>query len=334
MDFLEKLKFFYRFSSGILLKKKFPLLVGWNLTYRCNLQCKYCGWWENKALELDSKKVGELIKELSYLGTKVISFGGGESCLRKDLGEIIDICKSKKIYVGISSNGILAKEKIKDIQKADIVKFSLDGPAETNDLIRGQGVHDKVIEAVELCKKKRVKVAINSVISKYTNISDIVYLFRVAKKYNIEIYFNPVDSDYSGSSNKDISAHLPNQNYFKKIIKFLIKEKVKGNIFIGNSISGLQYIYNWPNAKKIKCLVSNFFCSISPDGKIFICDNFPHYQKYLISIENNFKDSFYKLKLPYSCNRCWNASMLEFNLLSSFSPRILLDLGKKFRRRL
>jgi MoaA/NifB/PqqE/SkfB family radical SAM enzyme len=331
MSFLEKLRFFYRLSSGVVFGRKIPLIIGWNLTYRCNLRCSYCGLWENKTPELDKKKVIELIEELSSLGTKMISFGGGEPLLRKDLGEIIDACKNKRIYVGVNSNGTLVKEKIKDILKTDIVKFSLDGTPDTNDRVRGRGVHDRVIEAIALCKKKGMKVAINTVISKYTGIPDVLYLFKVARSYNIDIYFNPVDRHCSGNSNKDISSNIPARIHFRKIMKFLISEKGKGNTYINNSMVGLRHIYNWPNPKKIRCIASNLYCSISPEGKIFICDNFPNYKKYLVPIENNFKNSFDKLKLPHSCNRCWNASMLEFNLLGSFNPKILGELWKKYR---
>jgi len=99
----------------MVFKKRFPLAVGWNITYRCNLQCKYCGWWENRASELNTKDIIGLIKELAFLGTKFISFSGGEPLLREDLGDIIDFCKMKGIYVSINSNGTLVKEKIKNI---------------------------------------------------------------------------------------------------------------------------------------------------------------------------------------------------------------------------
>jgi MoaA/NifB/PqqE/SkfB family radical SAM enzyme len=236
------------------------------------------------------------------------------------------------MYVTISSNGTLIKEKVKEVQRADKIKFSLDGPERMNDLIRGAGVHRKVLEAIEICKNKGIEVDLNTVISKYTKFSSILYLFDIARKYNVGIYFQPVDQDYSGNSSKDITSCLPDEKYFKKIITFLIEEKLKGNTFINNSISGLKYIYNWPYGKKIKCLASRIFCSISPEGKIFICDNFPHYQQYLVPVKGSFKKSFYNLSLPHDCNQCWNASMLELNLMSRMRPQFFFDIWKRLKK--
>ena len=79
----------------------------------------------------------------------------------------------------------------------------------------------------------------------------------------------------------------------------------------------------------MNCLASLIFCAIEPDGKIFICDMFPEYQKYLLAIDGDFKQAFNKLKLPYACEQCWNSSMVEFNLMKGFNLSAALETWRR-----
>ena len=329
MNFFEKLNIGRKVLQGVIFRKKFPLVVGWNITYRCNLQCKYCRFWEEKAEELSPKKVLYLITELASCGIKFITFTGGEPLLREDLPDMINFCRAKKMYVSVNSNGTLVKQKIKEIRGADAIKLSLDGPKHVNDAIRGPGVHDKVIEAIEACKKEKIKVNIVTVISKH-NISHIPYILELAEKYDIGVCFQPTDRNHFGGRDKR-EYGIVDEEDFREVISFLIDKKLEGNKFIDNSIAGLRHLYHWPKPKKIPCLKRLFSCDIEPDGRIFICDDFPNSQKYLVPIESTFKESFNNLSLPYSCRQCWTASLVEFNLMANFKPASMVYMWKKFK---
>ena len=104
------------------------MAVSWSLTFLCNQRCSYCDVWKYRKEELDLPQVEKIIDELSCLGTKWISFTGGEPLLRSDLESIIAYAKSKNIYVSVSTNGVLVPEKINILKLADKVKLILDGP--------------------------------------------------------------------------------------------------------------------------------------------------------------------------------------------------------------
>jgi len=332
MNLLEKLDVAQKVLQTIVFKKRFPLAVGWDITYRCNLQCKYCGAWEKKVKELDTKTVLSVIDDLSTMGTKVMKFSGGEPLLREDLGEIIDFCKRKKMRVLINSNGTLFEKEFWKIIKADEVEISLDGPRDIHDAIRGRGVHDKVIKAIEICKDANMNLVLCTVISKF-NISHIPYMLDIAKKYKIGIYFQPADQNLSTNSCKDIrSLFSPDEKDYKKVINFLIEEKLKGYEFISHSITGLKHLYHWPNHRNIGCLVSRLIFSIQPDGKTFICSGFPNYQEYLTPVSANIKESFDNLSLPHCCEECWCSSLSEINLLKNLKMDSILSMWKRFNR--
>jgi ferredoxin len=104
----------------------------------------------------------------------------------------INILPSEKIasIKALASGRPLKEREIKDIQEADAIKLSLDGPAGVNDLARGEGVHDKVIEAIRICKEYNMDVNLTTVISRY-NAGSLDYILAVAAKYNVGVYLNP-----------------------------------------------------------------------------------------------------------------------------------------------
>ncbi len=327
MNFIEKLNISGKVLLARIVKRKIPLAVSFNVTYRCNLQCKYCRYREREVRELSTKEIFRLIEELSCSGVRCITFTGGEPFMREDLGDIIKFCQKKNVLNTINSNGTLVKAMIEKIKGINNIQISLDGPRHINDAIRGPGVHDKVIEAIEICKKENIKVNIVTVISR-NNISHIPYVLEVAKKHNVGVYFQPADQNLSGDASKDI-ALIPKESDYKKVITYLINKKLQGCTTVNTSLSGLKHLYHWPKPKKIFCSVSLCHFFIEPDGKIFICDAFPHYQNFLIPVKQNLKESFNSLSFPHSCEECWGSSMVEFNLTGNFKLDSIFNVWKR-----
>ncbi len=328
-EIFEKIDITCKVLRSIIFKIKFPLGVTWNITYRCNLKCGYCGIWQKKVEELDTQSVFNIINELANSGTKFIKFTGGEPILRKDFEDIVSFCKAKNMHVFINSNGSLIKKEFSKIEDIDEVQFSLDGPRHIHDAIRGIGVHDNVIEAIEICKDRNINVFLNTVLSKY-NIAHISYILNVAKKYKIGVFFQPVAQSLANSDDDILALFGAEEKEYKEIINYLMEEKLRGNKYISNSISGLRYIYCWPHPQKINCAVSFIHLLLEPDGKIFICNIYPNYQKYLVSISASVRETFDRVRLPQACSECWCGSLTEFNLAVNLKLDSMLETWKRF----
>lgn len=327
----EKINLAQKVLQAIVLRKRFPLVVTWHLTYRCNAQCRYCGSWEQRTDELNTEAILDIIDELAVLGTKYIKFSGGEVLLRHDLGSIVNFCRKKNMYVLVNSNGVLIKKKFAKLKNINKLQLSLDGPRCIHDVIRGEGTHDSVIHAIELCRRNGVEVDITTVISKYNALS-LPYLLGIAEKYRVGIHFQPVDQNLSGNSSRDIHRlFAPDEHIYRETINFLIGKKLNGYKFIENSLAGLKHLYQWPRSKAINCFASRIFCNIEPDGKIFICDMFPNYRNYLTAIGRTFGETFTKLSLPHSCQGCWSGMMVELNLLRNLEPQSLVKMWRRYR---
>ncbi len=200
------------------LERELPVSVVWDITKKCNLQCKHCynyefykedGLCEN---ELDLKSVLNSIEKLKRMGVSHFHFLGGEPLLRSDISEIIQIIKENDIRISIGTNGIkLNNEMILNLVnlKVDLIMVSLDGASEgVNDCIRGKGVFKTVTNNISMArfitKDTNTKLGVNFTASK-TNSHEIPELFNYAIKHNLDqIYIVPVQKYGNYNSNIDI----------------------------------------------------------------------------------------------------------------------------------
>lgn len=145
------------------------MLIGFWVTTKCNLDCRYCYEGHNKNNDFMSKETVDLsIQFISELLNKNndnklhVQFHGGEPLLNYPLikyivDRIIELSKKKKILVkfGITTNGLLLNEERINYLFTyikDDFSISIDGEKETHDYNRkfydGTGSYDKVIKNV------------------------------------------------------------------------------------------------------------------------------------------------------------------------------------------
>lgn len=127
----------------------------WNLAYsvtnKCNLRCSHCYTAAGSSMEdeLDLQQIEHrIVKPAASIGTKYITFTGGEPFMRNDFFNIIDLTHHNGIGVSIATNGMLLDPnmiaKLRDA-KVDRIQISLEGStARLNDAIRGTGVFSKL----------------------------------------------------------------------------------------------------------------------------------------------------------------------------------------------
>ncbi len=167
-------------------------------TYRCNLNCEHCNLTSRnkKADELSLNEISNIFSRSSLLRNIEISISGGEPFLREDIVEIIKIILSKNNTVSINTNGTL-NERIKELINAPIdlskigISFSLDGIGDVHDSIRGKGVFERLIESINLLKRKKIKFSCGSVIQK-NNIEHLNFIYDYCKTNDIPLTFSPM----------------------------------------------------------------------------------------------------------------------------------------------
>ncbi|MCD6583625.1 MAG: radical SAM protein [Candidatus Omnitrophica bacterium] len=324
MRLRDKISAFISVLKVKFLKRRIPLAVRFQLTNRCTLQCRYCNLWRIKSEELSTQEIYYILDRLAKLGTKRISFSGGEPLLREDIGKIIDYCRKKNIYPEMNSNGTLLPYKIGEIRNLDFLKLSLDGPEEIHDFLRGKGSYKSVIKAAEVAYKNKIRFGFAVTLTRY-NIEYLDFVLEVARRFHVIVAFQPLKQLYRGV--EDIGDLVPSQEKFRLAISKLIVIKKKGDKHIRNSLLGLKHIYYWPKYKKLKCWAGRIFCIIETNGDIYPCDRISYDSPLPNVLHLDFKQALYALP-EVKCSGCGFCGSLELNYLMGFKFGVLSSIKK------
>lgn len=143
-----------------------PVVI-WNLIRRCNLTCLHCYSISGDVDfpgELTSAQAFATLDDLKAFGVPVLILSGGEPLLRRDVFDIAARAKALGFFVCLSTNGTLIDAAMADrVATADFdyVGISLDGLAETHDLVRRkQGAFDQSVAALRRLRDRDVKVGV------------------------------------------------------------------------------------------------------------------------------------------------------------------------------
>lgn len=194
---------------------KRPVVV-WNVTKACNLRCIHCyAKADNNPApnELTTKEGFKLLEDLVKFGCPVILFSGGEPLVRPDILDLIHKAVSLGLRTVISTNGVLIDHSLaKELKKLGVsyVGISLDGWKEVHDKFRGvKGAFEKVISAIEACKKEGLKVGLRFTMSKL-NAKEIPKIFTLVEELKIPrvCFYHLV---YSGRGSKLIEQDLSHE---------------------------------------------------------------------------------------------------------------------------
>ena len=228
--------------------------ICWNITNKCNENCKFCyrKICSDNSLE-DNKKIFD---NLSKIKIGKITFAGGEPLLYKDLFLLADYIKrtNPDIKLSLTTNGkIIDNILLKKILKYfDWITFSIDSASNIINEKIGKGVGHlaKVIELLNSCNNK-IKIKINTVATKF-NLNDLDNIYNILSKYNISRWkifrFYPIRS----------SKENKNLFYLNNIESNQIKKYVEDK----NKISAINIQYN-----DIIEFETSYF-NIYPDGSI------------------------------------------------------------------
>lgn len=240
--------------------------VCWNITSKCNEQCKYCYRIITNTENTLAQNI-EILKLLNRLSIKKISWTGGEAILYPNLIELLKLSKSNGIINNLLTNGkILTNEKLVELEPyLDYITFSYDSNNSNTNIILGRGnEHSKhIIALLNFIKQKdiNIKVKINTLISK-VNKNEIMDIGKTLENYHIERWklfkFIPLrnyaimNSNDFEISNKDFNDIVSNA---KKIYSNVIKieecneDIIQNNYLLINSMGDFIITQNFEDKK-------------------------------------------------------------------------------------
>ena len=298
---------------------RFPKLISFTITNSCNLRCRMCGQWSEKGYIRNRLKIFKrtmeledwirLVDEASAYDIRFILIRGGEPFLCSWIIELLQYINSKGIFISIDTNGTgLEKYASALVQISNMhITFSVDGPEEIHDQVRGvKGCFKKIKENIMLLNElendsnHKISKSICFTISPYSyrglgempdiarsmsipTINIVPYYYvsaQIGEKYEKELngYFNCQTFSWKGFHHDDsgIDFNIFNNEY-KKYIRNL------------NGIYNFPYMdFNQDDYRKwftdpstlvgsSSCMNIEDLIDIQPNGDANFCVDFPDY---------------------------------------------------------
>ena len=276
------------------------------LSWNCNLDCRYCIIDKSKTKVISIDKAKKAIDLYTNYYNKEypndfisIYFYGGEPFLNKKL--IFNLTeyakqKGKPLEIILTTNlTILDKEIINYIKKYNInLSISLDGTKATNDANRkfknGQGSFDTIIKNLTLLNENGIYPVVSFVYD--PNIKNLLENLKFVLSLGItEISFKPIMGSITSENFKEVL------NDFNTAADWYIQE-LKNRRFpkLKQFFSGVKQVYKSKTEKNNQriCSAGTRDLFISPEGKIYPCNEFFFQNQYDFgSVDNYRSDKHY-----------------------------------------
>jgi MoaA/NifB/PqqE/SkfB family radical SAM enzyme len=281
--------------------KRFPVLVHFEDTMRCNARCDFCDYWKNGA-DATRSDVASYAEAARYFNPLMITFTGGEPLLRRDLEELIGavsgaICT--KYLAMITHGGMLTAERAHSLWQAGLNQFniSLDYLDARHDEARGiPGLAAKILAVVPRMRAMGIDgIRFNTVI-KRSNLDQLLPIVKCAEELGVGVSF----STYTDAKNGN-AAHLverEEQQHLEQVIAELLEFKRKRR---GVIVSSDYYLAQVPRffsgEMHDSCNSGVRTIHIDPAGQVRRCPDFP--------ADFHWRD--FQRYTPIDCNACYYA---------------------------
>ncbi len=159
------------------------------LLYRCNFSCAHCFHGERlkHADAFTAEQACNLMRLMqSQHDTEAVTLLGGEPFVYRDLARVVRYAKhSLGLTVEICTNGYRVGPRLREIAPCiDLLRVSLEGIGNTNDLIRRTGSYDAALETLTLAKDLDMRTGATLTVNRY-NIEEVADLARTLESLGV-----------------------------------------------------------------------------------------------------------------------------------------------------
>jgi MoaA/NifB/PqqE/SkfB family radical SAM enzyme len=281
--------------------RRFPVLVHFEVTMRCNAHCDFCDYWKNGA-DATRSDAASYAEAARYFNPLMITFTGGEPLLRRDLEELISAVASaiRVRYLAMITHGaMLTTERARSLWEAGLNQFniSLDYLDERHDAARGiPGLAAKILDTVPRMRAMGIDgIRFNTVI-KRSNLDQLVPIVRCAEELGIGVSF----STYTDAKNGN-TAHLVSrgeQQHLEEVVRELLAFKRRKRGVIVSSDYYLEQVPRYFSGEmNDSCNSGVRTIHIDPAGQVRRCPDFP--------ADFHWRD--FERYTPIHCNACYYA---------------------------
>jgi MoaA/NifB/PqqE/SkfB family radical SAM enzyme len=254
-----------QFGANNSFLSEAPAFINWHYTYTCNFNCTHCySRTRGYPNELSSEIYDKFIRDMISSGVTLVSFGGGEPTIRKDLNSTIRKLSDAGIYTLLTSNGWdLDDEYIDCLCSAGLnsLILSIDGiTAEEHDDVRGKkGSFNKVIETLTKVSKSKLEISTSITLTaqNFDKLNQFVNLVASTGAHSINFkLFRPAGNGYTNRHLFELTDSKVDT--IRKEIRRLQKEdRIK--------------LHLYQNEESKSCSCGNEMLTLRPNGDLSLC---------------------------------------------------------------
>ncbi len=297
-----------------------PMWVAWQVTYRCNLKCSFCNYWQSPSspeeeLTIEQFRLGS--RNLARMGASLVSLAGGEPLVRDDIVDIVSAVGDYH-FPFITTNGWNADERLaREIFRAGCwgVSVSLDySSADRHDGQRGRaGAYERAVQAIETFSKARQhawqRCNVMCVLVD-DNLSEIEPLLKLAARHDAYFMVQPYSHLKTGEAGFGQRG---------RVSEHLLELKRKYPNFLSNPRFLAKFDEFIERGEVPGCLAGRYFFNIDERGNVSICvEKRDEVLGNIVSSKaRQLVDSLQRAGRANTCQRCWYNCRGEIESLAS-----------------
>lgn len=189
--------------------RQHPLHASIELTYACNLACRFCYnpiARKNQLrseppssptnLPLTFEEIVDLLDQLRELGVLYLTLTGGEPILHPRFWDIAKEAKDRTFALRIFTNGASLSEPAID-RLAELAPYCLEmsihgaRPETAQALTQAEGSFDRQMRALEMLKERGLRVYLKCLVTKLVE-NELEAIKAIGERFDYPVYFDPV----------------------------------------------------------------------------------------------------------------------------------------------
>lgn len=304
-------------------EKGIPVSGTFELTSRCNFNCKMCYIHSSecnlKKEELPAEWWIELGKKAAEEGMIFLLLTGGEPLLREDFPYIYTELKKLGFVISINTNGYLLNGKIAELFKKNPpsrLNVSLYGSSDdTYEKLTGVRGFSTVIKNIENMRSMGIDVRLNCSLAK-ENYEDMEGIYQVANRLNLHIKTTPYmyPQIRTGKANGENEHRLDPLEAAKCRVGWSLLRYTPEDFV--NRAKGMQMGIDMFEKEcieevepgKVRCRAGKTSCWVNKDGEMSLCGiidkSFDIKTLGFTEAWKKVKDYTESITLPIQCTTC------------------------------
>jgi mycofactocin radical SAM maturase len=218
--------------------------------------------------ELTTEEAKSFITELDEMDVFQVNIGGGEPFVRPDMLELLEALTARDISTCVSTNGTQLDETTLDrLEAMDplFLQVSMDGLRAENDAIRGEGVYDQVVDALERLEDRDIGTTVNTVVTRQ-NVADLPEIYEFADAHGAGLRLNRFRPSGRGEDAWDEFRLEAEQIRF--LHEWLDDHQ---DVRTGDSFFYLNALGEVRNDTLKQCGAGSMTCLVDPAGDVYPC---------------------------------------------------------------